>query len=254
MKRLFKSVVRPLLHRMGYDFVKYRPIEDLPIPDLLTVRQKWMQRSNLSLVLDVGANEGQYARHIRSEGYAGRIISFEPLRAAFKQLQSNAAQERNWEALNVGLGRAPDTMKINVAGNSQSSSFLPMLPRHITAAPTTGYVAAEDVPVITLDSLSGERIQVDDVVWLKLDVQGYELNVLEGASKMLQQIVAIEAELSLAPLYEGGPLIDEVIRYLTAKGFCLSHILQEDAFVDPNTFQQLQVNGIFLKEKAAFSA
>jgi hypothetical protein len=139
-------------------------------------------------------------------------------------------------------------MKINVAGNSQSSSFLPMLPRHVAAAPTTGYVDTEEIAVITLDSLLGEKIKAEDVVWLKLDVQGYELKVLDGAQQLLRRAVAVEAELSLVPLYEGGPLIDEVIRYLGERGFRLSHLLNSDAFYDPSTLQLLQINGIFLNE------
>ena len=256
MKKLFKSLVRPILHHVGYDLVHYQrdPGFSPALQPPTTVRQRWIRESNVSVVLDIGANEGQYARQIRSEGYSGRIISFEPLRDAFEQLQSSAGQERNWEALNVGLGAAPSTMKINVAGNSQSSSFLPMLPRHVEAAPTTRYVATEDIAVITADSLIGDKIQLDEVVWLKLDVQGYELNVLEGAPQLLEQAVAVEAELSLVPLYKGGPLVDEVIRYLAVKGFRLSQILSDDIFIDPHTSQQLQINGIFLSDRSGVRA
>jgi hypothetical protein len=97
--------------------------------------------------------------------------------------------------------------------------------------------------VVPLDSLKSRLLRPGDVVWLKLDVQGYEMQVLAGAERTLRETRLIEMELSLVPLYEGQALICESIDRLREMGFQL--IAVEDAFVDDNSRHTLQVNGIF---------
>ena len=243
MKAL-KLGVHRLLHRLGLDVVRYPP--PLAPPDARSVearRNWWLENRGVTLLLDVGANVGQYARSARARGYAGRIASFEPLSAAFSELRKHAEGDPAWEAFNIALGAEEAPAMLNVAGYSESSSLLPMRDRHVAAFPASAYVGREAVSVVPLDSLESRLLRPGDVVWLKLDVQGYEMRVLAGAGRTLTKTRLIEMELSLVPLYEGQALICESIDRLREMGFQL--IAVEDAFVDGSSRHTLQVNGIF---------
>jgi hypothetical protein len=132
---------------------------------------------------------------------------------------------------------------LNVSGYSESSSILPMCDRHVAAFPPSAYIGHEAVSVVPLDSLASHLVRSGDAVWLKLDVQGYEMQVLGGAERTLRDTRLIEMELSLVRLYEGQALFCESIERLRGMGFQL--IAVEDAFVDDNSRHTLQVNGIF---------
>lgn len=241
---MFKSCIRPLLHRCGLDVIRHRPEPRYP-PRL---RNRWMQDLNVNLVLDVGANVGQYASDIRHWGYSNKIISFEPLSSAFSSLQQTANASPSWTALHTAVGNAPGSVTINVAANSTSSSILGMGDRHCRAAPESKYVSQQTISVITLDSLLGTTVQPHDRVWLKIDVQGYERHVLEGALQLLPQVVGLECELSLVSLYNDEPLMDEMLHYISTLGFALS--MTTEAFYDPVTSRTLQLNGVFLRDQS----
>jgi FkbM family methyltransferase len=184
---------------------------------------------------------------IRAEGYLGKILSFEPLPDAFSTLANRAAHDPLWEARNVAIGPGDGSVVINVAANSVSSSVLAMTRRHLEAAPSSRTVGKRDVPMMRLDSAGSGVWSETERVHLKLDVQGYELQVLEGAASTLSQTVSVEAELSLLPLYEGQPLMTGVIDVLQDAGFQL--IWVERGFLDPRTGHMLQLDGLFLKQK-----
>src|SRR5688572_27094993 len=159
--------------------------------------------NQVDLVLDVGANTGQWAKELRRAGYYGDMISFEPLATAHNQLKKYARRDPRWTvAPRVALGERSAEVEINVAANSFSSSMLQMLPMHLAGAPESVYVGSEKVPMTTLDSLIGSVIPADcSRVFCKLDVQGYEAQVLAGAATLLRRTVGLQMEISLAPLY-----------------------------------------------------
>src|SRR5262249_34932236 len=113
-------------------------------------RGQLLDRLGVDTVVDVGANIGQYAAQLRLYGYARTIHSYEPLGDAHRQLVGRAAVDRRWHAHHLGLGRSPGVATLHVAGNSQSSSLLPMLPRHIETAPDSAEIRQETVDVTTL--------------------------------------------------------------------------------------------------------
>jgi len=203
-----------------------------------------LREAGIDLVLDVGANAGQYAAGLRLLGYRGRIVSFEPLSTAHAQLSRVARRGEGWEvAPRMALGDADGTVNIHLAGNSVSSSILDMLPAHERAAPGSAYVAAETVPVRRLDGVAGEYIAGARRVLLKIDTQGYEDRVLTGAAGVLDRIMAIQTELSLVPLYAGQVLFDEMRRRIEAQGFELHAVFP--GYVDERTGQTLQLDGFF---------
>lgn len=199
-------------------------------------------------VLDVGANIGQYGRRLRAHGYGGRIISFEPLDSALPMLRAASASDPAWEIRAFGLGAAEGAATINVSANSCSSSLLVTTPRHVEAAPGARCVGREPVALHRLDAVLPGLALDEAPVHLKIDTQGYELQILEGAGAALGRICSIEVELSLVPLYQDGPSFEDVYGWLAARGFHL--VFTGPAFIDPASGEWLQIDGIFHRHGA----
>ena len=238
IKRLSHSIFRSF----GYDFMRYIPENFISLR-----RMRILKTQNINLLLDVGASEGTYSLQLRQHGYEGNILSFEPLSESFAVLQQRAARDPLWSCENLALGDSDGMIEINVSGHKTSSSILPISETHLNAMPSSAFIDLEKVRVARLDSLKSIMIKRDAVIYLKVDVQGYEKQVLEGARETLKQTRVIELELSLAPMYVGGADFMEMITYLTQLEFKMVSI--EPFFTDPKTGQILQVDGIFVKEE-----
>lgn len=235
-------IVRAALHGVGFDFIRYDADRFAELRRLSLLNDR-----SIDVVLDVGANQGQYATELRRSGYRGRIVSFEPLASAYSELERRAAATPEWETHNYALGETAGTTSIHIAGNSWSSSLLPMEPRHVASAPESAYVAEEQVQVKTLDELAPEVVGPEERVWLKLDVQGYEIPVLQGAEETLDRVEVVETELSLVELYEGQALLVDAIAHLTERGFGAWFF--EPVFRDPISGELLQMDGIFARRR-----
>ena len=242
IKRLAHSVFRAC----GYDFMRYIPENFISLRRMMILKTQ-----SINLFLDVGASEGTYALQLRQLGYEGSILSFEPLSGSFAVLKQRTDRDLLWNCENLALGDSNEMIEINVSGHKTSSSILPISEIHISAMSSSGYVDLEKVRVARLDSLKSNMIKRDAVIYLKVDVQGFEKQVLDGARETLKQTRVIELELSLAPMYIGGAEFMEMIKYLTQLEFKMVSI--EPVFTDPNTGQILQVDGIFVKEEENLS-
>ena len=231
-----RAAARSLLRRLGLDVVRYAPrnYPHLRRPELLA-------EERVDVVLDVGASEGSWARALRAAGYAGRIVSFEPLSESFAALQLRA----DWEVHRVALGDRAGPARLHVTANRQSSSLLPLGPRHARAAPEAQVVGEEEVEVARLDDL--DIVRPGERAYLKLDVQGAELEVLRGAARTLGSVHVVEAELSAVELYDGQALIGEVVQHLRAAGFDVIGL--EPSFRDRATGDLLQLNGWFRRSR-----
>jgi len=237
----FNHQLRTYLWRLGYDIIPYSP-QSHP----LARRKQLLDSYNIDLVLDIGANAGQYAQELRNDlAYKNSIISFEPLKSAFKLLQANSAGDGNWDVYNFALGDAVTDGEINVADNSYSSSLLEMLPAHIESAPESKYVDKEKINIKTLDSIFSTISRSNNRIYMKIDTQGFESRVLKGAEKSLPAIDMIQMEMSLVPLYKGELLFNDLCLLMSEKGYSL--VAVEPVFSDVNTGQMLQVDGIFNK-------
>ena len=231
--------LRKLLWSFGYDLTKFTPSAHP-----LARKKQLLESYGIDTLLDVGANAGQFARQFRNYlGYAGRILSFEPLKSAFAQLEARARGDAGWQVFNFGIGDANERREINVAANSQSSSLLDMLPAHVQAAPEAGYVGREAIEIRTLDSLFAGLCQAARNVYLKIDTQGYESRVLKGAERSLERIDTVQMEMSLVPLYQGELLMNDMCALMSRKGYTL--VALENGFSDPASGQLLQVDGVF---------
>jgi FkbM family methyltransferase len=144
----------------------------------------------------VGANAGQFAHRLRRDlGFEDRICCFEPLSVPFRSLQSRSAEDPDWQAFNFALGDVEGSATINVAANSESSSLLEMLPSHVEAAPRSRFVDTEDVEIRTLDAIFDDLCRSGEDVYLKIDTQGFEGRVLQGADRSLPKIDTVQVEM-----------------------------------------------------------
>jgi FkbM family methyltransferase len=208
-------------------------------------RAKLIRRLEIDLVIDVGANIGQFGSEIRAAGYSGRILSIEPLSEAYLELSNRAKRDGKWATINCAIGESDGEATLHVAGNSASSSLLDMLPVHEEAAPETAYVGVERVTLRRLESVLSEYAGTGVRPYMKVDVQGYELAVLRGAGAWLESIAAIQLELSLAKLYADAPAASEVDAFVTAAGYRLAGV--EPGFTDPVSGRLLQMDGIYVR-------
>jgi len=229
--------VRMLLRRFGLDVVRI----GAPGPALL---RKLRLRAGCAL-LDVGANAGLFGGKMREAGFTGRIISFEPLDSAFAALQAKAASAPPWETVNVALGERDGEVAINIAANSYSSSLLDMLPRHVRSAPESAYVGTQRATMRRLDCILNDYCRPEEQCFLKVDVQGYEKMVLEGARGSLGRIYGMLLEMSLAPLYAGAPSFSELLEYVTKLGYVLVSL--DPGLTDEKTGELLQADGLFFR-------
>jgi FkbM family methyltransferase len=227
-----KAAIRRVVWRAGYDVV---PLAS----SFAQVQQSLLATADL--LLDVGANTGQFAERVRAAGYTGQLISFEPSSGPFNVLETRSSGDPQWGARKLALGAEKSSLELNVSANTKSSSLLPIMDRHVTAAPASAVVEHETVAVSTLD------IELAKVSFsrgfLKLDVQGYELEVLKGAETTLESTIGVQCELSVVPLYDGQADYLEVIGYLRQHGLHLLHL--EPEFQDPHTGAVLQLEALF---------
>lgn len=210
-----KQHLKKLLNRYGIDIRRTGPRGTPGLPEFLAERR-------IETVLDVGANIGQFGTILRKQGYRGRIISFEPIRAVFETLKAVADRDGNWEAHNYAFGSASAVKNIQISENTEFSSLLDQTPAAQEFDPRAQVIRQEPVEVKRLDdefaSLRADR------VFLKIDAQGYEWEILEGAPATLKLILGIQVELPLTHLYKGVWSLTEALEYLLQRGFILAQV------------------------------
>lgn len=234
------TAARQFLRRTGFDVIRYHHTSH-PVARLLRLFEHYGVRQ----VFDVGANVGQYGLFMRKSGYRGRLVSFEPLTTALPLLRQRAAADHDWSVVPIGLGDFDGDATINVAGNSESSSLLGMLPLHTDVLPIAGYVGAETVPIRMLDTVLEQHATPGQPLFVKLDAQGFEKKILAGAARSLSRIEGFQIELSPAPLYVGEAPMAEMVQYMASQGFILMGV--EPGWSHDGTGQLMQMDGVFFR-------
>lgn len=239
-----KELVRKLARKAGYDIRRYAPVssETARFHALLAYHR-------IDIVFDIGANTGQYARSLRDGGYRGRIVSFEPLTAPHRGLTAAAIGDPDWiVAPPVAVGDTDGYIDINVAANSVSSSILAMLDTHRACAPESAYVSTERVPIARLDRLALVYLRPGSRAFIKVDTQGYESHVVRGAVGIFPYVIGMQIELSLVPLYDGQPLLMEMVRNLDEQGYAMHALVP--GLTEPDSARMIQADGIFFRRDA----
>jgi FkbM family methyltransferase len=216
--RSLKARLRAFLRRrLGIDFGSHYYFRAWGLVQALG---ELIDRHGIDAILDVGANRGQFRHFLRRNvGYRGLILSFEPVRACIEALRPQVARDPRWLLYEFALGRADGTGTLHVTEDSRCSSFLEK------AGDTYGVPVQQDhdeeVPIRSLESIFPEllRTHAFERPYLKLDTQGYDLEVLRGAGDVLQEFVALQTELSFLPIYEGMQGYGAVLAELESRGF-----------------------------------
>jgi len=232
-----------LARRLGYDLTartKARPLQ----AQLIAV----LERFAISAVLDVGANVGQYGTALREWGYAGRIVSFEPLAEAHRLLERRAAADPAWRvAPRMAIGDRDGEVEIEVSAESDMSSVLPQTELLRRISPSSRVVGRETVPIRRLDGVVKDYVNADDGVFLKIDTQGFEAQVLAGAGRLLLDLRGVQVEMSLVRCYEGERNFRDLIDELADAGF--RPFLFIPGYFEHKLARQLQLDGVFMREQ-----
>lgn len=233
--------LRLLARKAGLDVRRYPDLTDSSYRLSLLLRQ-W----KIGALLDVGAYVGDFGQAARSFGYTGLIVSCEPQSYAYEMLKRRTDQDPGWIAKNIALGSSEGRGTMNISRNRYSSSLLTMGDRHLAADASAEVVGTESVSITTLNALVAEiGLSAEDRIFLKIDVQGYEEDVLLGATDVLGRIVGVQIECNLRPVYERGLMLPNALEVFTREGFELAAI--EPGFSDKSSGETLQVDCIFFR-------
>ncbi len=237
-----KQKLKKCLNALGFEVKKFHP-ESSDLALLI----KSLDYFDIDLIVDVGANEGQFSQSIRAGGYRGTIVSIEPLSSAHEILTRNSKRDPLWKVLpRCAAGESEHETAINISSNSVSSSILAMLEAHKSAAPDSKFTAIESVKVCKLDDLLLPYIKGHKNIFVKIDTQGYEWQVLNGLEHTFKKVRGVQVELSMLPLYEGQHLWVECISRLELEGLTLWGL--QPAFVNLENGRTLQFDGLFFRE------
>lgn len=210
--------LRKVLRKFGYEVIR-----ESRQPTLRAHLKNLFLRHEIDLVLDVGANQGQFATMIRNNGYRGAIFSFEPVSASFSRLEATARTDGSWRTFRMGLGNCPGRQAINLAESSDLCSLLSPSEFGKTQFPKIEAAEQEMIEIDTIDNLlSRECIPGNTNIFLKMDTQGYDTNVFAGALNSLGRISCMLSELSLRPIYAGIPHYLQALEYYGSHGFEVS--------------------------------
>lgn len=243
-----KKTVNYLLHRC-IDFLMY--------PRLIAVRSSgavadtyhklnvpWFHSLKIDTVLDIGANIGRFAKTARYLCPNARIVSFEPLPDCAEKTMQLMKGDGNFELHNVGLGREPGSFSMKRSAHNPSSSFLPMTKIHKEAFPFTAETSEVSVEVKTLDSVA-EELSLGNCIFIKVDVQGFEREVLLGGMRTFAKAKILLLELSYEELYSNQPLFNDIYQLVVGLGFTFHGTVS--TMPHPTTGAFLDSDCVFLK-------
>ncbi|NIG54436.1 FkbM family methyltransferase [Chitinophaga sp. Cy-1792] len=199
--------------------------------------------SQLNTIIDVGANKGQFALAAAYKFPHAKVLSFEPLPDAYKSLQQNTRKSARISAFNYALGSNDGQLAFYSNEYSHASSALQVSETLIALEPGTANAVLTQVPVKRLDTVL-QQLPVNGPVLLKMDVQGFEKEVLSGAGNSLQQIDYLLFETSFVPLYKGEPLFDEMHHFVKSLGF---EFIAPVGFLQSGKLQILQMDLLYKK-------
>lgn len=228
--KLYDRFVSFVLSKLVYRVLARTRIFMLAEPRHL---QRLFSHIQVDAVLDVGANCGQYGKMLRRRaGFNGWIFSFEPNPEAFEKLKCVAGGDAKWRVFQSAFGAKNGEAEFNIMSDSQFSSFRD--PKHDEVKIFTKMNVVEKrvvVEVETVDSVL-QRLKSEHGVsrpFLKLDTQGFDIDILRGAEGSLSEFVGLQSELSFRPIYEGSVGYLEAMQYMKSVGFDVSALVPNNS-------------------------
>lgn len=197
----------------------------------------------INCVLDVGANIGQFAKNLRRIGYRDYICSFEPTTEAFSSLTAILSKDPKWFGYNYALGSKNTTQTFHVATESTAmSSFLS--PQDKSWKLREEAVEVKRLDEVFWDVLKSTKLEAPRV-FLKMDTQGYDLEVFQGAEQCISQIIGLQSEISVRPVYQEMPhYLDSLLAY-EQQGFELYNLA--DVFRHPHDKNIIEMNCVMMR-------
>lgn len=257
MLRAIKAKIRSFLLKQLEPHLNVRDLKIVPLHLERDMARKafedkteWLRATPFQTVLDVGASKGYSSRVFRRFWPQAQILAFEPLEECFLELSKSFGTDRRFKAFHSALGEKEEVSLIHRNDYSVSSSLLPMDDLHVQSFPHTKNSSAEKVSIRRLDDIAGAENLVGPIL-MKLDVQGFEGQVLRGGLETLKQVQVIITEMSVSPLYKGQIEFDELYRLLVSLGF--KYQGNYDQLHSPVDGRILQVDGIFVRDSIASS-
>lgn len=226
--------LRAVLRSFGIDFAPYNQHNgDYVVLDAI-------RRRSIATVLDVGANRGQFAQWLTDYGFRGQIHLFEPLPEAYAALNAAGAGRPGWIAHEYALAAREGEAVLNVGRNDETSSLQSVAKDD--AAKLTALEVVDKLTVRTrrLDNVLAE-CRIDPArAFLKIDAQGGEAAVLEGAGDAVNKFPLIQLETAIAPLYDGETQLAPMIAYFRARGFVVRGV--RPVYFHPSNRELMQVD------------
>lgn len=235
---MIKKKIKKILNNIGLNLTKYN------LNNSEFRLEYFLRKKSIDCILDIGANVGQYGLYLREIGYKNKIISFEPVLETYIELDKISKKDEFWTVYNFGLGSENKDIQINISKNSVSSSILKMKDIHMNAEPESKYIDTQNIKIKTLEHFILSEKIVDKKLFLKIDVEGYEHQVIEGI-RNFKNIEGFQIEMSLEKLYENQIIFEELYSLVKSKGFELWDF--QRGFCDNRTGKVLQIDGIFFK-------
>lgn len=199
-----------------------------------------MRAQGVDVVLDVGANCGQYVRWLRQSGYSGRIVSFEPIPEMFEAMERALAADVGWIGVQAAVGAVAGHVALNVSGDTVTSSILTPRQSLTSRIQSAEPERTTEVEVVTIDGVWPDHVGEKSSVLLKVDVQGFEHSVLDGALRSLPHVALLEIEMGLTQLYEGGSTLYDLLPRVHALGFEIVSL--DCGYVDASSGQVLDID------------
>jgi FkbM family methyltransferase len=193
--------------------------------DLYRILNKpWLERGRIGTVIDVGANEGQFIKVARVLFSAASILAFEPNPRLTHCLRTLLGPSGIHAVFPFACGREPATMPLHLTKFSPSTSFLSPTSLRIPGFPAVETEETIEVKVERLDQVVQRHGSARKPFLLKLDVQGFELEVLQGAAGLLPDVAAVLCEVNTAPFYEGQAAFEDICAFMRQHNFRLIDI------------------------------
>lgn len=193
-----------------------------PLSNNMAALVSLLQEKQIDLIFDVGANVGQYTNELVTNGYQGHIVSFEPLSNEHQVLLDKSRNSPRWDiAERCCIGDRSGSIVLQKFKNSQASSVLSASVEHASYFSDAHVVASESAPMYRFDDIAPRYLDRGGKPFLKVDVQGFEEQVLAGAGETIPKLCGLQFELSLVSMYEGQNLFTNMVKAIERVGFDL---------------------------------
>lgn len=210
-------MIKKLAKICGYELIRRKKS-----PTLESHLANLVRQFRIDLVIDVGANTGQFGLLLREIGYKEYIYSFEPVKSVYQKLIANSHQDEKWKTFNLGISDHSGMAEINVFESSDFSSLLNINELAKSTFKKIGVGGKELINLETLDeALANENLHGRRIL-LKMDTQGHDLSVFKGSEKTRANVVVMLSEISFQQIYDGMPSYLESLETYGSTGFVVT--------------------------------